>query len=207
MLLEHRGKTPRIHPGAYVAPTATICGDVSIGEDSCVLFGAVITADGGSVDIGRRCVIMENSVIRGTPGHATHVGDHVLVGPRAYLTGCRVEDDVFLATGSTIFNGAVIGAGSEVRINGVVHIKTRIAPNSTVPIAWVAVGDPAEMHPCQEHDAIWAIQETLNFPREVFGVDRLPNGKSEMPEIARRYTRGLAKHKTDRILGGGACDK
>ena len=57
MLLEHRGKTPRIHPSAYIAPTATICGDVSIGENSRVLFGVVLVAEGGSVEIGANCII------------------------------------------------------------------------------------------------------------------------------------------------------
>ena len=67
LLLEHRGKTPNIHPSAYIAPTATICGDVTIGENSRVLFGAILVAEGGSVEIGANCIIMENAVIRGTP--------------------------------------------------------------------------------------------------------------------------------------------
>ena len=121
MLIEHLGKRPRIDPSAYVAPTATLCGDVTVGPDCRVLFGAVVTADGGPVEIGERCIVMENTVIRGTARHPVRTGDHVLVGPRAYLTGCAVEDDAFLATGSTVFNAARIGARAEVRINGVVH--------------------------------------------------------------------------------------
>jgi carbonic anhydrase/acetyltransferase-like protein (isoleucine patch superfamily) len=145
---------------------------------------------------------MENAVIRGTPRHPARLGDHVLVGPRAYLTGCTVEDDVFLATGSTVFNGATIGARAEVRINGVVHIKTTVPPDATVPIGWVAVGTPARIYAPEDNDAIWAIQKTLNFPKEVFGVERPPPGQSKMPEVARRYTRALARHKDDRILDG-----
>lgn len=105
MLLEHRGERPRIHESAYVAPTATICGDVTVGANSRVLFGAVVTAEGGAVEIGAECIVMENAVVRGTPKHPVRIGDHVLVGPRAYLTGCTVEDNVFLATGSAVFNG------------------------------------------------------------------------------------------------------
>ncbi len=111
MLLEHQGKSPRIADSAYVAPTAVICGDVTIGPDSRVLFGAVITAEGGPVEIGAECIIMENAVIRRTPRHPARLGDHVLVGPRAYLTGCTVADDVFLATGATISSFAQISAG------------------------------------------------------------------------------------------------
>jgi carbonic anhydrase/acetyltransferase-like protein (isoleucine patch superfamily) len=155
MLLEHRGKRPRVHESAYVAPTATICGDVTIGENSRVLFGAVIVAEGGPVEIGAECIVMENAVIRGTRRHPTRIGNHVLVGPRAYLTGCVIEDNVFLATGATIFNGARIGTRAEVRINGVVHLKTNLPPDALVPIGWVAVGDPAEILPPHEHEKIW----------------------------------------------------
>jgi carbonic anhydrase/acetyltransferase-like protein (isoleucine patch superfamily) len=200
MLLEHRGKRPRIHESAYIAPTAVICGDVTVGENSRVLFGAVLTAEGGPVVVGSHCIIMENAVIRGTPRHPTRLGDHVLVGPRAYLTGCTVEDDAFLATGATIFNGARIGARAEVRINGVVHLRTTLPADALVPIGWVAVGDPAEILPPKDHDSIWAIQEPLNFPRTVFGLERAPAGETIMPELTRRYARALGRHKDDQVL-------
>jgi carbonic anhydrase/acetyltransferase-like protein (isoleucine patch superfamily) len=202
MLLEHQGKRPRVHETAYVAPTATICGDVTIGENSRVLFGAVIVAEGGPVEIGAECIVMENAVIRGTRRHPIRIGHHVLVGPRAYLTGCTIEDNVFLATGATIFNGARIGTRAEVRINGVVHLKTNLPPDAIVPIDWVAVGDPAQILPPHEHEKIWAIQEPLNFPREVFGLERAPIGETIMPELTRRYARFLSKHLEDAILDG-----
>lgn len=200
MLVEHRGMRPDVDASAYVAPNAVICGDVAIGRDSRILFGAVILAAGGPVRIGSHCVVMENAVIRGTPGHPTSLGDHVLVGPHAHLTGCTVEESVFLATGSSVFTGARIGTRSEVRINGVVHLKTILPPDTTVPIGWVAVGDPAEIRPPNEHDQIWAVQEPLDFPRTVFGLDRAAAGQTIMPELTRRYTKGLAAHRDDRIL-------
>lgn len=200
MLIEHRGKTPHIHQSAYIAPTATICGDVTIGENSRILFGATIVAEGGPVEIGANCIIMENAVIRGTPGFPARLGNAILVGPHAYLTGCVVEDSVFLATGTTVFNGAHIGTKAEVRINGVVHIKTKLLSGSTVPISWVAVGDPAQIFPPNEHDHIWAIQEPLNFPRTVFGLERAPDGETIMPEMTTRYAHALGRHLEDRIL-------
>ncbi len=200
MLLEHRGKTPHIDSSAYIAPTATICGDVSIGKNSRILFGATIVAEGGPVEIGANCIIMENAVIRGTPGFPARLGNAILVGPHAYLTGYVVEDSVFLATGTTVFNGAHIGAKAEVRINGVVHIKTKLPSGSTVPIGWVAVGDPAQLFPPNEHDHIWAIQEPLNFPRTVFGLERAPDGETIMPEMTTRYAHALGRHFEDRLL-------
>ena len=200
MLLEHRGKTPHIHASAYIAPTATICGDVSIGENSRILFGATLVAEGGPVEIGANCIIMEQAVIRGTPGFPAHLGNAILVGPHAYLTGCVVEDSVFLATGTTVFNGAHIRTKAEVRINGIVHIKTKLPPGSMVPIGWVAVGDPAQIFPPTEHEQIWAIQEPLNFPRTVFGLERAPDGETIMPELTTRYVHALSRHFEDRQL-------
>lgn len=203
MLVDHRGKRPDIHDSAYVAPNAVVCGDVTIGGNSRVLFGAVLVAEGGPVVVGSHCIIMENVVIRGTPRHPTRIGDHVLVGPRAYLTGCTVGESVFLATGATVFNGACIGTRAEVRINGVVHLKTILPADAVVPIGWVAVGDPVEILSPENHNGIWAIQEHLNFPRTVFGLERVPAGETIMPELTRRYTRALGRHGGDRILDAG----
>src|SRR5438105_1324698 len=102
MLIEHGGRSPQVHPTAYVAPTAVLCGDVRVGAGSRILFGAILTAEGGPVAIGTRCIVMETAVIRGSKRHPVRIGDHVLVGPRAYLSGCTVEDSVFIATGATV---------------------------------------------------------------------------------------------------------
>jgi carbonic anhydrase/acetyltransferase-like protein (isoleucine patch superfamily) len=197
MLIEHAGKSPRIHESAWVAPNATISGDVEIGPESRVLFGAVITADGGPIRVGSRCVIMENAVLRGTGRSPLAIGNRVLIGPRAYLSGCTVDDEAFLAAGTAIFNGARIGHRAEVRVNGTVHLNTVIPDGVLVPIGWVAVGNPASILPPDRHDDIWAIQEPLDFPSEVFGVDRSPE---MMTEIMDRYSRSLGRHATDRII-------
>ena len=199
MLIEHRGLKPRLGKDVYIAPNAAISGDVEIGEGSCVLYGAVLTAEGGPIRIGRNCVIMENAVLRGAPGAALTIGDNVLVGPRAYLTGCTVEEQAFLAAGSTVFNQAVIGARAEVRINAVVHLKTYLPVGCTVPIGWVAVGHPVQILPPDRHEAIWEVQKTLDFPKTVFGVDRPKAGESLMPTVMPRYTKALRRHLQDRV--------
>lgn len=201
MIVRHDGKEPQIAPSARIAPNAVICGDVTIGENCSVGFGCVLTAESGPIRIGTNCVVMDTAVLRGVRRGPLTLGDNVLVGPRAYLTGCTVEDDVFLATGATVFNGAVIGRGSEVRINGVVHLKTVLPAGSTVPIGWIAIGEPAEILPPNEHDRIWALQEPLDFPRFVFGVGRPPAGRSMMTEIMPRYARRLRGHNDDVLIG------
>jgi carbonic anhydrase/acetyltransferase-like protein (isoleucine patch superfamily) len=200
MQIEHDGKRPTIDPAARIAPNAIVCGDVTIGPGTSIGFGAVLTAETGPITIGRNCVVMENAVLRGTKRHPLTVGDHVLIGPRAYLSGCAIEDCVFLATGCAIFNGAVIGTRAEVRINGTVHLLSRVPANAIVPIGWVAVGDPAKVLPPERHDEIWAIQKPLDFPKTVFGVDRPPEGETAMPEMMARYVRALARHRNDHVL-------
>ncbi len=200
LLLEHDGRRPRVHPSARIAPNATLCGEVEIGPRSSVGFGAVITAESGPVRIGEDCVVMDTAVLRGVARHPLLLGNRVLVGPRACLVGCSIEQDAFIATGATVFNGARIGAGAEVRINGIVHLRTVLPPGAVVPLGWVAVGDPAEILPPEAHDRIWEIQKALDFPRHVFGMERPPEGQSIMPQVMPRYARALGRHRDDRVV-------
>jgi carbonic anhydrase/acetyltransferase-like protein (isoleucine patch superfamily) len=200
MHYEHQGKRPQVDPSAWVAPTAVVVGDVRIGPRTAVSHGAILNAEDGLIEIGADCVIMENAVIKASRRAPVLIANRVLVGPRAYLSGCTVRDEVFLATGTTVFNHAVIGERAEVRINGVVHLRTVLPADATVPIGWVAVGDPASILPPDRHDEIWAIQKPLDFPKTVFGVDRPPEGGTIMTQIMPRYARALARHRDDVAL-------
>jgi carbonic anhydrase/acetyltransferase-like protein (isoleucine patch superfamily) len=198
MIIAHAGKAPRIDPGAWVAPDATICGDVEIAAGARVLHGARIVGEaGGAIRIGRDVIVMENAVVRAGPRHPCAIGDHCLIGPHAHVTGATIEEQVFIATGAAVFHGAHVGKGSEVRINGVVHLKTRLAPGSSVPIGWIAVGDPARILPPDQHDEIWAIQQPLNFPLTVYGLDRTT--PDLMVEVTKRLSAALGAHRTDTI--------
>jgi gamma-carbonic anhydrase len=197
MLIEHEGRRPTVAESAYVAPNAVLCGDVTVGEDVRILFGAVLTAEGGSIEVGRQCIVMEQALIRGRAGHPTTLGDHVLVGPHAHVNGAQVEADVFLATGASVFPGARIGRRTEVRINGVVHVNTVVAPETTIPIGWIAVGDPAQVFPPSRHDELWAIQRELDFPGTAFG---LPREEATMERITALYAERFGRHRADRLL-------
>jgi gamma-carbonic anhydrase len=197
MLIEHEGARPQVAESAYVAPNAVLCGDVSVAADARILFGAVLTSEGGSVEVGARSIVMENALVRGRGGHPARLGAHVLVGPHAHVNGATVEDEVFLATGASVFPGATVGRGSEVRINGVVHVNSALAAGATVPIGWIAVGDPAELFPPGRHDELWAVQERMDFPGTVFG---LPRDEATMERVARRYSEAFGRHRNDRVL-------
>jgi carbonic anhydrase/acetyltransferase-like protein (isoleucine patch superfamily) len=196
MLIAHAGTHPRIDRSAWVAPDATVCGDVAIGPGARVLHGArLIGEGGGTIRIGRNCIVMENAVVRASPCHPCTIGDHCLIGPNAHVTGAALEDEVFIATGAAIFHGAHLGHGSEVRVHAIVHLRTRLEPGAAVPIGWVAVGDPARILPPDQHDEIWAVQAPLNFPQWVYGVDR------DTPDLMIHVTRHLSD-----VLRGHAED-
>ena len=196
MLIEHRGQAPQIDASAYVAPTAVVCGAVRVGPEARILFGAVLTAEDGEIDVGARTVVMENALVRGRSGHPAAIGDDVLIGPHAHVNGATVHDGCFLATGVALFPGCVIGAGSEVRIRAVVQVNSVLAPGTTVPIGWVAVGDPAQIFAPGQHDKIWAVQEALDFPGTVYGIARGTSATEMMSRQAAWY----GAHADDRVI-------
>lgn len=196
MLLEHRGKRPVVPESAYVAPSAVLCGAVVLGERVRVLHGAVLTAEDGAVRTGSDVVVMENALLRGRASHPVVVGDAVLIGPHAYVNGATVEDAVFIATGASLFPGAVAGTGAELRINSVLHVNSRLEPHTVVPIGWVAAGDPARLFPPDRHDELWQVQRDLDFPGTVYGV---PRG-TDMRTLMARQSDFYAAHSSDRLI-------
>jgi len=205
MKIRHLDMAPSVHPEAYVAPTAVLSGEVRVGRGSCIMHGAVLAAEGGPVEIGANCVIMENAVLRGTPSHPLIMGDHVLAGPHSHLTGCGIADEVFIATGAMVFNGAHMGRGSSVALGGAVHIGCVVPPLTRIPIGWVAVGDPARLYPPGEAEAIRAGLAEVGggFLPFVFGVDDAGDRREQMQAALQRYTAALARlHRGDAIIPG-----
>jgi carbonic anhydrase/acetyltransferase-like protein (isoleucine patch superfamily) len=198
MLIEHSGRRPHVDPSAYVAPNAVLCGDVRVGADARILYGAVLNAEDGHIEIGARCLVMENAVVRGRADHPTNVGDDVLIGPHAHINGARVGNGCFLATGCFIVPGAVLGNDVEVRIHGTVHVNSQVAAGTVVPIGWVAVGRPAQVFPPDAHEEIWALQEPLDFPKTVYGIERGTPARELMDRLSQRY----GMHRGDRVLDG-----
>lgn len=186
MQFQISGRRPRVDSNAVIAPTAVISGDVTIGANVVVSFGAVILGDDGPVVIGPGTIVRENAVLRAGSRHPVRIGSNVLIGAQSALYGCTVADEVFLATGVTVFHGAHIGSRAEVRIHGIVHVNSVLAAGAVVPIGWVAVGNPATTFPTSAHDDIWAIQRTLDFPGTVYGIERLRDGTIDMRLVTDR---------------------
>jgi carbonic anhydrase/acetyltransferase-like protein (isoleucine patch superfamily) len=193
MILEYRGYRPTIAASAWIAPNAVVAGDVTIGDNCAIGFGAVLSAESGPITIGANVVVMDNAVLRAVKAAPLTIGNDVLIGPHASLSGCSIADQVFVATGASVFNLAVLKARAEVRINAVVHIKTVLDEDAVVPIGWVAVGNPAKILPPDQHEAIWAIQKELDFPATVFGAARPAEGQSLLRDVMPRYARALVR--------------
>lgn len=135
-----------IDPSVFLAPTALVLGDVTIGPDASVWYGSVIRGDLEAITIGEGTNIQDLSVLHADPGQPCRIGRHVGVGHRAILHGCEVEDGCLIGMGSVVLNGAVIGAGSVVAAGALVPEGMRVPPGSLVmgvPGRVVRAVDPA----------------------------------------------------------------
>jgi len=133
LIAAFQGHSPQVPDSAFVAPTATVVGDVVLGEASSVWYGAVIRGDVGSIRIGRRTNIQDLCVLHLTGGGPPIVvGDEVTVGHRAILHGVTVEDRCLIGMGSILLDGCVIGEESLVGAGSVVLEGTRVPPRSFI---------------------------------------------------------------------------
>jgi len=127
---------PNVHPDAYVHPDAVVIGDVTIGAESSVWPQAVLRGDRGPITVGERTSIQDGTVVHVTNTFPTTIGDGCVVGHLAHLEGCTVEDEVLIGSGSIVLHEAVVHRGATVAANAVI-------PNRTdVPAAALAVGVP-----------------------------------------------------------------
>ncbi len=191
MLIEHRGIAPSIAESAYVAPTAVVCGDVEIGEDCRIMFGAVLVAEDAPVRIGPRTVIMENAIVRAWPGRPVSIGSDVMIGPGANVNGAQIDHDAFVAAGASIFPAAHIGERAIVRANAVVHINSELPAGRVVPEGWTALGRPAEVVPPGQDERMLFSLYGMNFTKAVFGEGRAEVGMKNYLDL-------FGAHRDDR---------
>ncbi|MBI2896078.1 MAG: gamma carbonic anhydrase family protein [Deltaproteobacteria bacterium] len=132
-MLPFRGKTPSIDPSAYLAPTASVIGDVVIGPRSSIWFGAVVRGDVFHIRIGAGTNIQDNCVVHVTHDRsATIVGDDCTVGHGAVLHGCAIGDRVLVGIGSVILDDAEVASDVLVGAGSLVTIGTKVPPRSLV---------------------------------------------------------------------------
>ena len=112
MLIELNGVRPKVAEGVYIAPTAVLIGDVTIGAGSSVWFGAVLRGDSGRIVIGERVSVQDNVVIHVNEHEDTIVEDDVLIGHAAVLEGCRIGREALIGMHATVLSGARVGERS-----------------------------------------------------------------------------------------------
>src|SRR5262245_61229310 len=128
-----------IDPTAYVAPSADVLGDVTIGAESTVWFGAVVRGDAEAIQIGKQSNVQDGCILHADPGLPCTLGDRVTLGHGAIVHGATVEDDCLIGMRAVVRNGATIGTGSIVAVGSIVTEGTQIPPGS------VAMGQPAKV--------------------------------------------------------------
>jgi carbonic anhydrase/acetyltransferase-like protein (isoleucine patch superfamily) len=117
-IVSFAGKTPRIHPDAFVAPNAIVIGDVEIGPGASVWYGVILRGDVEPIRIGARTNVQDGSVIHTDRGHATLIGDEATIGHMACVHGCTVGARSLIGISATVLTGAVlaedcvVGAGA-----------------------------------------------------------------------------------------------
>lgn len=126
------GREPQVHPGAFVAPTASVIGDVTLHAGTSVWFGAVLRGDVEQISVGASSNVQDNCTLHADPGFPVRVGERVSIGHNAVVHGATVEDDCLIGMGATVLNGAVIGAGSLVAAQALVPQGMRVPPGSLV---------------------------------------------------------------------------
>jgi carbonic anhydrase/acetyltransferase-like protein (isoleucine patch superfamily) len=133
------GVAPQIGADVYLAPTATLIGDVRIGDRATVWFGAVLRGDAARIEIGAETSIQDNAVVHCAAQLPTIVGDRVTVGHSALLEGCVIEDGSLIGMGAVVLQHARVGAGSLIAAGAVVSERTEIPPGV------LAAGVPASV--------------------------------------------------------------
>ncbi|GAA4664767.1 gamma carbonic anhydrase family protein [Frondihabitans cladoniiphilus] len=132
VVLPFGGHTPSVSETSWVAPGATLVGQVTLADGASVFYGAVVRADADAIVVGEDSNVQDNVSIHADSGVPTTIGRRVSIGHNAVLHGCTVEDDCLIGMSATVLNGAVIGRGSLVAAGTVVLEGTVVPPGSLV---------------------------------------------------------------------------
>jgi carbonic anhydrase/acetyltransferase-like protein (isoleucine patch superfamily) len=138
-LFAFEGKRPRVHPSAFVAPTAVLVGDVTVEEDASVWYNAVLRADFGPIVVRRGANVQDCAVVHVTPLHAVEIGPGATVGHTAVVHGATIEEEALVGNAATVLDGARVGTRAMVGAGAVV------TPGTEIPAGTLALGAPARV--------------------------------------------------------------
>ena len=132
MIIPFEGKHPKIGRGVFIAPTAAVIGDVTIGDGASIWFGTVVRADMASIVIGRDTSIQDRSTIHSDNGLPTIIGSEVTIGHNVLAQACTVENGCLIGNGAQVLDGAIIRTGSIVAPGAIVEEGVEVGPGQMV---------------------------------------------------------------------------
>jgi len=148
----------KIHPDAFIAPTATVIGDVHIAAGANIWFGAVLRGDVDRIFIGEGSSVQDNCVIHCDPGFPALIGKQVVIGHGAVVHGCVVEDGALIGIHATVLSGARIGAGAMIAAGALVP------PRAVVPPRTLYKGVPARFaRPVREREVVAILENARRY--------------------------------------------
>ena len=208
MLLRHRGREPVIDPSAFVAPTATLVGDVRVGPRARVMYGAVLDAEASRIELVECAIVCEHAVLRATAAGGTPrpvvLADHVFVGPHATLLGCLIDRCAYVATGATVLHAAQIGAGGAVAVGALVHGGAVVPEEFFLPPNMVAVGDPVRVVSADDPVVLAEAVRSTGFAQLAFGVQAAWEDRiARYEQVAEVRSEEFAAHVDDVVLSPG----
>lgn len=154
MLKAYRGNVPRVDGDAFIAETAVLIGDVEVGADSSIWYGAVLRGDVAPIKIGRGSSIQDNAVLHCDKDIPTEIGDNVTVGHGAIVHSAVVGNNTLIGMGATVLSGAVIGK------NCLIGAGALVKENAEVPDGSMLVGVPGRVIRAVTDEQICAITES-----------------------------------------------
>jgi carbonic anhydrase/acetyltransferase-like protein (isoleucine patch superfamily) len=179
LLIEYKGKRPRVADDVFLAPTAVLIGDVTVEAGASVWFGAVLRGDFGPIVVGPGSNVQDNAVIHVGADWPTRIGANVTVGHGAVLEGCTIGDGAIVGMNATVLPRAVVGSEAVVAAGSVVGEGMEAPPRTLVAgvparvkkelagssLAWVHMAAPDYYAKAREYRAA--------------GIDRLAAGGAE----------------------------
>jgi carbonic anhydrase/acetyltransferase-like protein (isoleucine patch superfamily) len=167
---EYEGIRPTVAPDAFVAPTATIIGDVTIESGASIWYGAVLRGDDGPIIVRERANVQDGTVIHTTPGVTTEIGARATVAHQCMVHGAVLEEEALVGNGCVILDGARIGARS------MIAAMSLVQPGVQIPPGMLAAGVPAQ------------VKKPIAGTQAEFWVTMNP---TYYPELAQRHIRGI----------------
>jgi carbonic anhydrase/acetyltransferase-like protein (isoleucine patch superfamily) len=138
-LYSFEGMSPSVSPSAWIAPTATLVGDVTVEAEASIWYGAVLRADFGPIIVRRGANVQDGSILHGGADPVTEVGEGATIGHLCVVHGAVIGFEALVGNGATVLDGAVVGN------RALIAAGATVPPGMKVPKGMIAVGIPARI--------------------------------------------------------------